>query len=82
LAKAWRIPIVLEPQPEGGYVVSSPALPGLNTEGETEVEAVENAWEALQALLIAYQDIGQPLPLDLPANVDRKSVSFDYAATA
>jgi antitoxin HicB len=45
------IPLTLEPQPEGGYAVRSPALPALITEGDTEAEAIENAWDALLALL-------------------------------
>jgi hypothetical protein len=35
-----KIPLVLAPQPEGGYVVTSPLLPELHTEGDTADEAV------------------------------------------
>ena len=31
----YRIPLVFTPQPEGGYTVTSPALPELFTEGDT-----------------------------------------------
>ena len=37
-----RIPLVLEPQPEGGYTVTSPLLPELITEGLT-VDCLANA---------------------------------------
>ena len=38
-----RIPLVLEPQPEGGYSVTSPLLPELITEGDTISECLVNA---------------------------------------
>ena len=37
----YRIPLVFTPQPEGGYTVTSPALPELITEGDTLEEAQE-----------------------------------------
>ena len=40
--------IVLEPQPDGGFVVSVPALPEIVTEGDTEAEAIIMAWEAIE----------------------------------
>ena len=60
-----RIPLVLEPQPEGGYTVTSPVLPELVTEGETVSEAIANAEDAFAAVMEIYEDRGQPLPPDL-----------------
>ena len=57
-----RIPLVLEPQPEGGYVVSSPLLPELITEGESVAEALANAEDAFAAVAEIYEDRGRPLP--------------------
>lgn len=57
-----RIPLVLEPQPEGGYVVSSPLLPELVTEGESVSEALANAEDAFAAVAEIYEDRGRPLP--------------------
>ena len=37
-----RIPLILEPQPEGGYTVTSPLLPELITEGDTIAECLVN----------------------------------------
>lgn len=37
-----KIPLALEPQPEGGYTVTSPLLPELITEGDTMAEALAN----------------------------------------
>ena len=57
-----RIPLVLEPQPEGGYTVTSPLLPELVTEGETVSEALANAEDAFAAVAEIYEDRGRPLP--------------------
>jgi len=58
----YKIPLVLEPQPEGGYVVTCPLLPELITEGETVQEAILNANDALQAVIEAFEDLHRPLP--------------------
>ena len=57
-----RIPLVLEPQPEGGYTVTSPLLPELVTEGDTVSEALANAEDAFAAVVEIYEDRGCPLP--------------------
>jgi antitoxin HicB len=76
------IPLTLEPQPEGGYTVTSPALQGLVTEGETVRESLDNAWDALLCLLEGYEELGRPAPLGLPTKPDRTDVRFDYLVTA
>jgi len=60
-----RLPLVLEPQPEGGYVVTCPILPELITEGDTEQEALQNANEALAALIEAAKVLKRPLEFAL-----------------
>jgi antitoxin HicB len=57
----FKLPLILEPQPEGGYTVTSPLLPGLVTEGDTVQEALANANDALQSLIEAYERLGRPL---------------------
>jgi antitoxin HicB len=61
----YKVPLVLTPQPEGGYTVTSPVLPELITEGDTVEEAVDNARDALTAVVEAYQDLGKQLPQTL-----------------
>jgi antitoxin HicB len=58
----YKLPLVLEPQPEGGYTVTCPILPELITEGDTVKEAIANASDALAAIIEAYDDLGRPLP--------------------
>ena len=57
-----RIPLVLDPQPEGGYTVTSPLLPELITEGGTIAECLANAEDAFEVVLEIYEDRGRPLP--------------------
>jgi antitoxin HicB len=58
----YKIPLILTPQPEGGYTVTSPLLPELITEGDSLDEALENVKDALMAVIEIYQDLGKPLP--------------------
>ena len=60
-----KIPLVLEPQPEGGYTVTSPLLPELITEGDTMSEALANVEDAFGAVVEIYRDRGRPLPSSL-----------------
>ena len=58
----YKIPLVLSPQPEGGYTVTSPLLPELVTEGDTAEAALENVKDALAAVVEIYEESGRPLP--------------------
>lgn len=58
----YKVPLVLEPQPEGGYTVTSPLLPEMVTEGDSLDEALANVRDALAAVIEAYHDLGRPLP--------------------
>jgi antitoxin HicB len=64
----YKLPLVLEPQPEGGYTLTCPLLPELITEGDTAQEALSNVPNALAALLAAYQHLGRPIPQVLKQN--------------
>jgi antitoxin HicB len=58
----YKLPLVLEPQPEGGYTITCPLVPNLVTEADTLDEVLPNVADALAALIEAYQDLKQPLP--------------------
>lgn len=58
----YKVPLVLAPQPEGGFTVTSPVLPELVTEGDTIREALDNVQDALAAVIETYQDLGRDLP--------------------
>jgi antitoxin HicB len=58
----YKLPLILEPQPEGGYVVTCPLLPELITEGEDIDGGIRNANEALGVLIEGLKALGRPLP--------------------
>lgn len=58
----YKIPLLLSPQPEGGYTVTSPLLPELLTEGESVEDALINAKDALAAVIEIYEDTGRQFP--------------------
>jgi predicted RNase H-like HicB family nuclease len=53
--------VVLIPQPEGGFTVSVPDLPGVITEGETREEALEMARDAIELYLSVHREKGWPI---------------------
>jgi antitoxin HicB len=62
MSQIYKLPLVLEPQPEGGYVVTCPLLPELITEGETVQETLQNANDALVAIVDGFKHLKRPLP--------------------
>lgn len=55
-------PVILVPQPEGGYFVDCPSLPGCYSQGETFEEAVSNISEAIALALEDLTEAGEELP--------------------
>jgi len=65
MAQIYKVPLVLTPQPEGGYTVTSPLLPELITEGDTPQNALAHVEDALDAVLELYEDLKKPIPASL-----------------
>lgn len=70
--------VVFEPQPEGGYTVHVPALPGCITEGDTLEEARRMAKDAIRAYCESLVADGEPVPDDVatPPRNERLQVSL------
>jgi predicted RNase H-like HicB family nuclease len=56
--------IVLRPEPEGGYTVIVPSLPGCITYGETLEEAKKMAKDAIKAYLKSMEKHGEKIQDD------------------
>lgn len=56
------IVIEFRQEPEGGYTVTVPALPGCLTYGETFEEAIELIDDAISGWLAVAKDEGFPIP--------------------
>jgi predicted RNase H-like HicB family nuclease len=57
MAQIFKVPLVLTPQPDGGYTVTSPVLPELVTEGDTLEQAIGNVQDTLEAVIEIYEDL-------------------------
>lgn len=82
MATVYRVPLVLTPQPEGGYTVTSPTLPGLVTEGDSLEQALENVEDALRATLELYEDTGRPIPSGLIQDTEAGAIQVDLLLPA
>lgn len=54
--------VILSPQPDGGFFVECPSLPGCYTQGDTRQEALAYIREAILLALEDLQELGQPIP--------------------
>jgi antitoxin HicB len=75
----YKLPLMLEPQSEGGYVVTCPLLPELITEGETVEESIRNANDALEALIEGFGTLRRPLPAALRPFTEQEPIWLETA---
>ena len=82
-AAQYRYTVVFDPEPEGGFTVTCPALPGLVSYGESLEEARAMATDAIQGYLESLRELGRPIPsddrLDQDTLRDQIAVSLDVA---
>lgn len=57
--------IVVEPEEDGGFYVTVPALPGCFTRGSTVEECQERAVEAIEVHIAGLQADGEPVPQEV-----------------
>jgi len=56
--------ILLRKEPEGGYTVTVPSLPGCVTYGETVDEAIAMAREAVEVYVESLRERGEEVPTE------------------
>lgn len=78
----YKIPLVLTPQPDGGYTVTSPLLPELVTEGDSIDEALANVKDAFAAVAEAYEELGRDLPENARVPDEKSAVWLETVFTA
>ena len=64
-----KFTVILEPQKDGGFTVSVPALPGCISEGENREEALKNIKEAIELYLEVLKEDKKPIPQDVGEEV-------------
>ena len=57
-----RFTVVLEQEPDEGFVASVPALPGCVSQGDTREHALRNIREAIELYLEDCRESGDPIP--------------------
>ena len=72
----------IEPLAEGGYVATSPDVPGLVAEGRSITEAVEIAQGLTRKIVESCLEHGDPSPPPLPDCASRRSTSWFPWASA
>ena len=60
----YNFTVVLEPMPEGGFLVLVPALPEVVTHGATETEALAMAEDAIRLVVGHRRDSGDSIPIE------------------
>lgn len=62
--KVLNFKILLRKEPEGGYTVTVPSLPGCITFGETVDEAIEMSKEAIELYVDTLKSQGEDVPTE------------------
>jgi len=57
-----RFTVVLEQEPDEGFVASVPSLPGCVSQGDTREDALRNIREAIELYLEDCRESGDPIP--------------------
>lgn len=77
MSKLFKVPLVLEPQKEGGWTVTSPVLPELVTEIDDLKQLDEIVRDAMIALIELYQETGKEFPPGLIAEGMKSPILFE-----
>ena len=60
--RVMKYRVYLEPDEDGVFVATCPALPGCVSQGRTRAEATENIREAIEGYLKSLRKHGDPIP--------------------
>ena len=77
MQRFYKLPLVLDPQPEGGWTITCPVLPELITEADTWEEIEPNVSDALLAVIEIYEELDKPFPSVLNPINDQAPVLAD-----
>jgi antitoxin HicB len=81
MTNAYQFTVIIDRQPEGGYLVTVPALPGCYTEGRTLEEAHKMAADAIRAYCASLLKHGEPIPIESSEEqfIGRLSITLEPA---
>ena len=73
--------IILRPEPEGGFTVTVPALPGCVTYGKDLSEAQAMAEDAIKGYIASLKKHNEPVPNDARSLVASVDLPVQYASS-
>ena len=82
MKRMMKIPLVLEPQKEGGWTITSPLVPELVTEIDDLDDLSKCVHDALSAVIELYEDMGKQFPANLRADHAHDPVWFESLVMA
>ena len=80
--RIFKIPLLLDPQKEGGWTVTSPILPELITEVDRLEELNDRVGDAVKAVIELYDDMGRELPMGVSMGDETSQVWFESLVVA
>ena len=80
MGRLFKIPLVLEPQKEGGWTVTSPILPELVTEVDDLKQLDEIVRDAINAVMELYEDTGKEFPPGLIADGENLPSGLNHSS--
>ena len=81
MTRLFKTPLILEPQKEGGWTVTSPLLPELITEVDDLEDLHVVVSDAVSAVIELYKDMGKQIPAGLVKELNAP-VQFESLITA
>lgn len=82
MKKMIKIPLLLEPQKEGGWTITSPLVPELLTEIDDLEDLNVCVKDALAAVVELYEDMGKQFPENLRADHAQDPIWFESLVMA
>ncbi len=64
MKKTIRYNVIFKPEPEGGFTVIVPSLPGCVTYGRNLKEAKEMVMDAIKGYIVSLKKHKEPIPTD------------------
>lgn len=80
--KTLHYNLIFRPEPEGGFTVTAPALPGCITYGKDLKEAKLMALDAIRAYVASLAKEKEPIPSDNNSFISSIELGGDSAKTA
>jgi antitoxin HicB len=80
--QTWTYPALIQALPDNEWLVSFPDIPQINTSGDSRAEALVNAADALEEMVLAQLAHGLPVPSPRESRGGETPVDLDPVTAA